>query len=254
MELNFKVFGQGQPLIILHGLFGSLDNWQTMAKQFSEHFMVFVLDQRNHGKSPHAAPHDYPTLANDLKEFLEQNWVYRAHILGHSMGGKVAMQFALEYPEMVDKLVVADIAPTRYAPHHDAVLDALGGIKLELITSRKDAETQIRQFIKDDEPTVQFMLKNLSRLADGSYEWKMNAPVLVSNYLNILDDVVQGSAFEGETLFVRGELSNYVSDEKFKEAQTRFPNARLETIKGAGHWLHADAPEAFYEVVNGFLS
>lgn len=254
LELNYKTFGQGEPLVILHGLFGTLDNWQTIAKQLAEHFTVYILDQRNHGRSPHHDRIDYPTMAEDLKHFMETHWMFKAHVLGHSMGGKTAMQFALEHPDMVDKLIVVDVAPKRYAGGHEEILAAILALDLKQVQSRSDAELFLQQRLTtEDERTIQFLMKNLSRNTDGSFEWKMNFPAINAHYADILDTIKVDATFEGEALFIRGEKSKYIQDFDWKNILKLFPNAQLETVANAGHWVHAEQPNALLEVVRNFL-
>ena len=183
IDLNYKEFGLGEPVIILHGLFGTLDNWQTIAKKLSDHFTVFILDLRNHGRSPQTDDDfNYQVLADDLAEFMQDHWIYEARIVGHSMGGKVAMEFALNHPDSVKKLVVIDIAPKDYRSGHDDIFDALIDIDLSTLTDRKEAETYLMNVLNNEVETVQFLLKNLSRQTEsegGGYEWKMNLPVCI---------------------------------------------------------------------------
>lgn len=231
-----------------------LDNWQTIAKKLAEHHTVYILDQRNHGRSPHLPDFNYQVLAEDLQQFLEANWIYEAHIIGHSMGGKTAMQFALSYPDMVSKLIVVDIAPKQYQAGHQAIFEALSSIDLPTITSRKEVTAQLEQKIKDP-ATLQFLLKNLTRSKDGQYEWKMNLSVLQEQYDAILDNVqMEDLPFEKPTLFVRGGQSNYVLDSDKEVLQTFFPAAAITTIPDANHWVHATAPDDFLRLVRLFLN
>ena len=253
MELNFKTMGRGEPVIILHGLFGTLDNWQTIAKHLSEHFSVYIVDQRNHGRSPHAAHMDYPALAEDLRHFMERHWMYKAHLIGHSMGGKTVMEFALEHPDMTDKLVVVDIAPKAYPGGHEDIFKALFAVDLDAIQSRQEAEEILSQYI-EDAGTKQFLLKNLSRKKEGTFEWKMNLPVLHQYYQEILAPPTAQTPFEGETLFIRGGRSPYVLDSDLPAIHGLFPAAQLETIANAGHWVHADAPAELLQKVYTFLT
>lgn len=254
MELNFKVFGQGDPLVILHGMFGTLDNWQTLGKQLAAHFTVYMVDQRNHGRSPHDDLIDYPSMAEDLKHFLESHWMFKAHLLGHSMGGKTAMQFALEHPDMVDKLVVVDVAPKRYKGGHEEILAAILALDLQIVQSRYDAELFLRQrLVNQDEGTIQFLMKNLSRTPEGSFEWKMNFQAIYKHYQDILAPIEVDGVFEGDTFFIRVEKSNYIKDEDWQGILSKFPNASLETIANAGHWVHADQPKVLLEKVMQFL-
>ena len=254
IELNYKSFGQGPPLIIVHGLFGTLDNWQTLAKSFAEKYSVFILDLRNHGRSPHMdGLFDYQVLAEDLKDFMEQHWIYKSHLLGHSMGGKTVMQFSLTYPEMVDKMIVVDIAPKSYKGGHEAILHALSSLDLTTLVDRKSAEDHLMNLL-NDVGTVQFLLKNLSRKKEGGFEWKMNLNNLIQNYDNILDNISIESQNEHPALFIRGSNSDYVLDSDFQHIQELFPNSKIITIDDAGHWVHADKPKELFEIVDEFLS
>lgn len=255
MQLNFKSYGSGPALIILHGLFGSLDNWQTLARRYAEHFSVFAVDQRNHGKSPHSDdPFNYAQLAEDLHEFMEQQGIFQAHLLGHSMGGKTVMQFAAEYEHMIDRLVVADMGIGDNDRHHDLILDTLGSFPFDQIDARKDAEDWMEARISDFGVRM-FLLKNLVRnpKGDTEFRWKFNFEVLLRDYENILAGVDAYAPLEVPTLFIRGGKSGYVRDEDLPEIKALFPNLQLETIEGAGHWLHAEAPEEFLDKTLAFL-
>ncbi|MEN0004603.1 MAG: alpha/beta fold hydrolase [Bacteroidota bacterium] len=252
MNLNFKELGQGPPLVVLHGLFGMLDNWQTLAKRFAQHHTVYLVDQRNHGRSPHASPMDYPTMAEDLHDFLVDKWIHHAHILGHSMGGKTAMEFALQYPDMVDQLIVVDIAPKAYQGGHQVIFDALLALDLSQVKSRSDASTFLESRI-EEVGVRQFLLKNLSRAKEGGYRWKMNLPVIHEHYPSILATIEPDRTFEGETLFIRGGQSNYVQANDFPTISSFFPKAQVVTVEQAGHWVHAEAPEALLQHVSTFL-
>jgi len=253
MQLNYKIIGQGKPLIILHGLFGMLDNWQSIAKSLETDFTLYLVDQRNHGKSPHSNEHSYKLMAADLKEFMMQQGISQSNIMGHSMGGKTAMQFALDDPEMVDKLIVVDMGIKRYSGGHDTIFDALQSIKPALIHSRSDAEKQLSLFIQNNS-IRQFLLKNLSRSADGNYNWKFNLSALSINYENnILDGITAEIQFEGDTLFLRGSKSDYILNTDWDSIQTLFPAAKLKTVEDAGHWVHADQPEQLISYIKSFL-
>ncbi len=252
MELNYKSFGQGEPALILHGLFGTLDNWQTIAKALAEHFLVFIVDQRNHGRSPHVQDMSYPLMAEDLREFMESHWIYRAHIIGHSMGGKTAMQFALHYPDMVDKLAVIDIAPKAYPGGHEEIFRALLDLDIDRVENRQDAEAFLTRRI-DSPPVLQFLLKNISRNPDGRYIWKMNLPVIYRHYPDILHAVQGDEPYEGPALFLRGDRSPYIQPGDEQGIKALFPQARIETIAGAGHWVHAEAPREVVERLKFFL-
>lgn len=254
MQLNYKTFGEGPPLIILHGLFGMLDNWQTAAKQLSDTFMVFILDQRNHGRSPHVDQMDYSSMAHDLQAFMEANWIYEAHLLGHSMGGKTVMQFAIEFPEMVDKLVVVDIAPKAYVGGHQPIFDALHAVDMASIGSRTEADQQLAQLVSDV-GIRQFLLKNLSRDKDtGGYRWKMNLPAITKDYPRILEGLQGNGQFDGETLFIRGGKSDYIVAEDEARIKKHFPQSEIRTIEDAGHWVHAENPTAMLQMLRQFLN
>lgn len=253
MELNYKQFGQGEPIIILHGLFGTLDNWQSIAKQLAEHYMVYIIDQRNHGKSPHSEAFSYQILADDLKHFMESKWIYKATIIGHSMGGKTAMRFALDYPDMVEKLVVVDIAPKAYKGGHQTIFEAMFGLDLDTLTDRKTIDEQLKIKIPEDGVRL-FLMKNLTREKDGRYRWKMNLPVLYAEYQAILSEIQSDETFDKTTLFIRGENSNYIKDDDILDIQDLFPMMQLATVENAGHWVHAENPQSFFDKLMTFLS
>lgn len=252
MELNYKSFGQGDPVIILHGLFGTLDNWQSIAKVLADDYLVFIIDQRNHGRSPHLNGMNYPLLAEDLLDFMEAHWIYRANIIGHSMGGKTAMQFALNYPDMVNKLAVIDIAPKAYPGGHEDIFDALLALDLSSLNSRQQAQDFLAARINSPD-VLQFLLKNLSRDADGQYAWKMNLPVIHQHYQDILSAIDHDTPFGESTLFIRGARSAYVSDDDIGLIKRLFPKASIQTIPEAGHWVHAEAPDAVISALKAFL-
>lgn len=253
IQLNYKSFGQGNPIIILHGLFGTLDNWQTVGKQLAETHTVFLVDQRNHGKSPHVVGHTYPLLAADLNHFMEEQWIFEATIIGHSMGGKTAMQFAMDYPDRVKQLVVVDIAPKSYDGGHELIINALLSLPLYEITDRTQADQMLQSFGIEEFGTRQFLLKNLTRTKAGNYEWKMNLSELHKNYEQILANIELHEPFEGETLFIKGGKSDYISEKDWTTVQQYFPNAQLKTIPNAGHWVHAEAPNELIKSLLSFL-
>lgn len=252
MQLHFKEYGEGEPLIILHGLFGSLDNWHSLAKEFARDFRVFAVDQRNHGKSPNFDQHDYPSMVEDLRSFIEDQDLDSVSLIGHSMGGKTAMYFAIYYPEKVNKLIVADMGPEEYHSRHQEIIQAMEALPVEGITSRKEADDFLAQYI-DDFGIRQFLLKNLEKKRDGSYQWKVNLPVLVRDYSKILAAIPNGSPFHNPTLFLKGGKSGYLRDKDMPTISTMFPSSEIREIEDAGHWIHAEAPEAFYREVVEFL-
>ncbi|MEM1119932.1 MAG: alpha/beta fold hydrolase [Bacteroidota bacterium] len=252
MQLNYKSFGEGYPIIILHGLFGTLDNWQTIAKKLAENYTVYLIDQRNHGRSPHSDEFNYEVMAEDLQAFMESQWIYEAHIIGHSMGGKAAMQFALNYPDMVNQLVVVDIAPKAYTGGHHAIFEALFGLDLAKVDNRKTADQLLQTKIADF-GVRQFLLKNLTRKKEGGFRWKMNLPVIYQNYPRLMAAITSSDTFDHPTLFIRGGASDYVQEEDMTGINNLFPKAQLTTVENAGHWVHAVAPLALLKLVTDFL-
>ncbi|MDX5321295.1 MAG: alpha/beta fold hydrolase, partial [Bacteroidota bacterium] len=254
MQLFHKEYpGPGKPLIIMHGLFGMLDNWHNLARKFSENFHVFLLDLRNHGQSPHSAVMNYPIMADDLWEFMQQQGLSKAYILGHSMGGKVAMEFALKYPDKCDKLIVVDIAPVNYKPGHNEVFEALFNLDISNgEKSRKELDQEMTAWIQDF-GTRQFLLKSLVRKEEGGYYWKFNLPVIHQHYSEIIAGIEGNRTFEKEALFLRGGKSRYVKEEHHGEITQLFPNHQLHTIEDAGHWVHAEKPTELIEAVTKFL-
>jgi pimeloyl-ACP methyl ester carboxylesterase len=254
MELFYNKYGQdGPPLVILHGLLGANGNWHTLSRtQFQKMATVYAVDQRNHGRSPHTERIDYPSMAADVRDFVEQHDLESVTLLGHSMGGKTAMQTALSYPERVDRLIVVDMAPKAYPPTHDDLLDALARIDPTEYEDRDAIDAALEEDVSSW-AIRQFLLKNLKY--DGEkYEWTMNLEAIRAHYDEIIDDIPADRSYEGPTLFIRGETSDYVEDEDRAAIRKRFPSAELVTVEGAGHWVHADAPEAFADVVIDFLS
>ena len=251
-QLNHKSLGEGPPLIILHGLFGMLDNWKTFAKEIQNQFKVYLVDQRNHGRSFHADEMDYSLMANDLNKFRERQGLEKASIMGQSMGGKTAMTFASKYPDKVHKLIVVDIAPKSYNPNHELIFKALRELPINDIDSRKEARQFLAKYI-DEEGIRLFLLKNLSRKKDGGYRWKMNLDSIYQNYENILSALPDEASYEGPTLFINGKQSNYIQNEDKEVIRKHFPKSQLLTLKDAGHWVHVDQPKALKQAVLTFL-
>ena len=252
IELNYKLYGQGPPLLILHGLFGSLDNWVSHARKLSENYTVYLIDQRNHGKSPHAAPWDYPTMAEDLYDFMTQHGIYKSHLLGHSMGGKTLIQFATLYPEMIDKLLIADMTPKAYEPHHTHILESLIQIDLSKLESRKEAKLLLEEKIEDPS-VVQFLLKSLGRNDEKNFRWKFNLELIYKNYERVLDKIEIEEEIDTEALFIYGGNSNYLVEGDKQLIQTSFPNATFVRLEGAGHWVHAEKPIEFLTQIQKYL-
>ena len=251
MLLHYKSFGEGKPLLILHGFLGSLDNWQSIAKELAANYHVFILDIRNHGKSFHDPKHDYASMVEDVRYFIDHLGLSEVSLIGHSMGGKIAMSFALKYPLLVCNLIVVDIAPKVYLPGHEDILDALSKVNPKELKSRQEAVDIISTYIHDPS-VVQFLLKNLDRLGDGTFGWKMNLPVLIDQYKEMLDFPSKGS-FDGSTLFLKGAKSDYIILADEENIFTIFPNAKIVPIKNAGHWVHAENPVDFISETSIFL-
>lgn len=250
-SLFSREFGQGNPVLILHGLFGFSDNWQTIAKGLTTNHLVLTPDLRNHGRSPHTDSHTYPEMAEDVLAFMHDHWMFHGQVIGHSMGGKVAMQLALTHPDAVEKLVVIDMEPFQADDNHSGIFEALLGLDLSKITSRQEAEAYLAERIKDF-GTRQFLLKNITREDDGSFTWKMNLPVLWKHYQDILAPV-SGNPFDKPTLFIRGGRSNYIKPEEIPLIKPLFPQAEVVTIENAGHWVHADQPQELLRILHDFL-
>ena len=251
MKLNFKILGEGQPLIVLHGLFGMLDNWQTLGKRWAENYQVILVDLRNHGHSPHDSELNYQVMMDDLEELTDDLFLDEINIIGHSMGGKLAMKFAQTYPELMCKLIVADIGPRKYPIHHHQILEGLLSVNLDKMKSRQEVKEQLSHYINQDH-IIQFFLKNLYWKEKGVLAWRFNLESVAENIKNVGDDLL-ANKFEKPTLFIRGGNSNYILDEDIPDIKTAFPDSRVATIPGAGHWLHAENPQMFFELVDGFL-
>lgn len=251
MKLHFKEFGEGETLIVLHGLLGMLDNWQSPANVYSKQFRTILLDARNHGHSPHSHEFDYEVMAADLLEFMDDHGIEHAHLLGHSMGGKTAMKFAQNHPERVDKLIVADIGPKPYPVHHEQILAALNEVDFSLVSRRSEIEPILERRIPDW-GVRQFLLKNVYWVEKGKLGYRFNLRAIENNIEHVGDEI-EDEVYHGETLFVRGSKSDYILDYDWPDVQLTFPNATLENVEGAGHWLHADKPETFNATVLNFL-
>ena len=253
IELNYKVYGQGEALIILHGLFGSLDNWVSHARSLSEEYSVYLIDQRNHGKSPHEDEWNYPVMAEDLYDFMNQQGIYRAHLLGHSMGGKTVMEFSRHYPEMIEKLIVADMTPKQYSPHHTEILETLISLDLSALDSRRDAKAKLEERI-DDPSVVQFLLKSLGRNEDKAFRWKFNLQVIYDKYERVLDAIDFDDEVDVPSLFIYGGESPYLQEADKANIQEIFPEASFHKLEGAGHWVHAEKPTEFLAQIQKYLA
>lgn len=251
MKLNYKAFGEGKPLIILHGVFGSLDNWLTVGKTLAEKFKVYLLDLRNHGDSFQDSDFTYDAMSKDLVNFIKENKIVGPVIIGHSMGGKVAMKFAVNNPDLFDKLIVVDIAPRSYPPHHQQILKGLESIDLKTLKSRKDADDKLSEYIPEI-GVRQFLLKNLTR-DEGSFRWKINLPTISQKIENVGEGLEDNLVSDKPTLFIRGEKSDYIKNSDNISIKAIFPNSEIKTVKNAGHWVHAENPEAVIELIIDFV-
>jgi esterase len=252
MELNYKSIGDGQPLIILHGLFGSLDNWMSIAKTLSENFEVFIVDARNHGNSPHSEEFNYEVMADDLYEFIIQHQIVDPIVLGHSMGGKTAMQFAMNYPTKLSKLIVADIAPKTYPVHHTSILEGMFSLDFSIIKTRKEADEKLSESITDLS-TRQFLLKNLYWVTKETLAWKFNLPVINNTIEIIGHELSNVEPFDKPTLFIRGSKSNYILESDYDSIKYIFPDSQIVSMN-SGHWVHAEDPKTFLELLTKFLA
>jgi pimeloyl-ACP methyl ester carboxylesterase len=253
MKLAHREYGQGKPLIILHGLFGQSDNWNTLAKNFADKgFRVFTLDQRNHGLSPHDTDWTYDAMAADLREFITDHELTDPVILGHSMGAKTVMYFEKNYPGIASAIIIADMAARAYPPHHDKVLQALHAVDFNVLKTRKEAEAVMNNYISDF-GTKQFLLKNIywKDSAAAEMAWRFNLKVISEHYTNVTVAVPFYTSAVS-TLIVRGDRSDYVLQSDLDDFRERYPNSKVVTIAGAGHWVHAEKPQEFFNAVMEF--
>ena len=250
-KLYYRTLGEGTPLIILHGLFGSSDNWISLAKFWAENFQVFLIDLRNHGQSFHSSEFNYDVMSQDLLHLMDEEQIESAFIIGHSMGGKVAMKFAIQNPNRVTSLIVIDIGPKFYPVHHEQILKGLTAIPVNILSSRNEAEEILKKYVSET-GIRQFLLKNLKRVPDG-FDWKINLLSIRENIEKVGEELEATDQFDGPTLFIRGFNSNYIEDADLKLIYMIFPNSKLETIAGAGHWVHAERPKELMNVINGFM-
>lgn len=250
--LHSQILGEGQPLLILHGFLGMSDNWKSLGNRFAEHYQVHLIDQRNHGRSFHDDIFNYEVLVEDLVHYINHHQLNNVNLLGHSMGGKTVMLFAVTHPEKVNRLVVGDIGAKYYPAHHQAILNGLEAIDFEQQVSRKEIETVLAQYVP--EPGIrQFLLKNVYRIHKDEFAFRFNLESLIENYEEVGMALPSLSQFDGNTLFIRGENSGYIADSDMNLITQHFPKASLFTVKNAGHWLHAENPSDFYDEVVRFL-
>jgi pimeloyl-ACP methyl ester carboxylesterase len=253
MILHSKIIGHGRPFLILHGFLGMGDNWKTLGNLFSKKGLeVHIIDQRNHGRSFHSKVFNYEVMAEDLKTYCDHYNIGKCILMGHSMGGKTAMLFASTYPEKVDKLIVADISPRFYPQHHQIILKALSALDFEMVRTRKVANDVLSEYIPDF-GVRQFLAKNLYWKYQDQLALRINLPVLIENIDEIGKPLDDSAQFDRETLFLKGANSDYIQASDEPLIRKHFSNAKIETIAKAGHWLHAENQDDFYEVVTNFI-
>lgn len=254
LDLAFQDYGEGPPLVILHGLFGSGRNWTGIARRLAEAWHVYALDLRNHGDSPWAETMDYPAMAGDVSAFLDRQGLDRVALLGHSMGGKTAMALALAQPERIGSLTVVDIAPVAYSQTHQGYVEALQALDLGGITRRAEADAALQASIPEAGIRA-FLLQNLVA-RDGGFAWRFNLAALGAGMAEIsgFPEAPGQGAYDGRTFFLGGGLSDYITAEHQGAIARLFPRAAVETVAGAGHWVHAEAPERFLEALQAFLT
>ena len=248
-----KIVGdKPQHLIIVHGLFGMLDNWGTLGKKYAEYFTTHLVDTRNHGRSFHSDEISHELMADDLYNYMQANGIEKASFIGHSLGGKAVMEFALKYTENTDKIVIADMSPKDYEPHHQAILKALNSVDFSKVEKRGDVEEFLKPYIKDASIRM-FLMKSVNRLDNGNYEFRFNLKSLTENYVDLITNHLPEKTFNGDTLFLGGGNSNYITNEDTMQIKHYFPNAKIEKIEGTGHWLHAEKPNEFLDITLNFL-
>jgi pimeloyl-ACP methyl ester carboxylesterase len=250
--LHSTIKGEGKPLLILHGYFGMSDNWKTLGNEFSKDFEVHLIDQRNHGRSFHAAPFNYEVLVDDLYNYIQQQQLKEIYLIGHSMGGKTAMLFAVTYPELICKLVIVDISPRVYEPHHNAILAGLNSIDFSVQNTRTLVDKKLAEFVPEL-GIRQFLLKNVYWVEKGQLGYRFNLASLTVNNPEIGAALPSFTIFKNKTLFLKGEKSNYITQKEEPIIAAHFPDAKIVAIKNAGHWLHAENPKQFHEEVCGFF-
>ncbi|RTE87028.1 MULTISPECIES: alpha/beta fold hydrolase [Gammaproteobacteria] len=253
ISLNYETLGDKQhsAVLLIHGLFGDLDNLKSISRALSDHYFVINIDVRNHGQSPWVETMSFPEMSDDILGLLESLDIERTFILGHSMGGKIAMDFALEHSDKVHGLVIADIAPVAYEARHTTIIDALKAVDFNRVSNRSDVDHQLEKDIKE-KGVRQFLMKNLKK-EDNSWSWRMNLSAIEENYPSLIGAPASKGTFEGPVLFIRGGDSDYVQASHREEILSRFPKAESKTIEGVGHWLHAEKPTVFNKIVVRFL-
>jgi esterase len=252
MKLFYRESGEGKPLVILHGLFGSSDNWMSVTKELALKYKVYVLDARNHGQSPHDSSHTYADMAADLNEFIVTHKIENPILIGHSMGGKTIMRFAVDHPGIAEKLVVVDISPRFYGRHHETILSGLEAIHLETLQSRNEADAILSNYVGDMGVRM-FLLKSLYRNSDGKFAWRINLSVINAQIDNIGEPLPEAAKIDIPTLFIRGSLSGYIEEKDTTLIQEHFSSFKIETVDGASHFVHAEKPAEVITLIESFI-
>jgi len=253
MLLHSQIIGAGRPLVILHGFLGMGDNWRTLGNQFAKlGFQVHLVDARNHGRSFHSEYFSYPLMVSDLVHYCEHHKLEHIYLLGHSMGGKTAMFFAVKFPELVSKLIIADVSPKAYPKHHQIILKGLSSLDFATIKTRQAAENALSKYIKDP-PTLQFLLKNVYWKSKDELALRIYLPALIKNIDEIGKALAVNTTYEGEVLFLKGENSTYIETEDKPLLKSHFPRSIIRTVSNAGHWLHSENSSEFYDYVAEFV-
>ena len=249
--LHSKILGSGQPFLILHGFLGMSDNWKTLGNKYAEDFEVHLIDQRNHGRSFHSEEFSYSLMVEDLKNYIDTHNLENCILLGHSMGGKTAMQFALTYPELIQKLIIADIAPKTYPAHHQYILKALSEVDFTIQKSRKEIEAVLSNYIPEN-GVIQFLMKNIYRKEKTELAYRFNLPVLLNKYDEVVTSFQSINTFDKPTLFLKGSNSSYITPDDIVTIRRNFSDANIDEINNSGHWLHAEQPHEFYQKTINF--
>lgn len=254
MQLHFRQYGEGQPMIIIHGLYGISDNWVNHARILAENYKVYIPDMRNHGQSGHSNFFNYEVMAEDITEFIEQHEIENPVIMGHSMGGKIAMKFALDNPDLVQKLIVIDMSMRQYnlRAFHSKIINAMLDIDFSKVKSRKEVDDYLAKTIEDARIRL-FVMKNLYWTERKTLSWRLNLKAIIENIDAIFEGISSQQSFNKPSLFIRGQKSDYVRDEDFDLIKKQFTNSELKTIPNAGHWVQADEPELFIKELKHFL-
>jgi len=257
VRLYTKQLGDGPSLVMLHGLFGSWENWRSHAQQLSKDFKVTLMDLRNHGQSPHRDKMNYPGMAADVALTCHELGIERTNLLGHSMGGKTAMQLTIDYPALVERLIIVDIGPGKYPPHHQKILQGMNLLTQQSIESRKQADELLSEFVAD-QGIRSFLLKNLQRKDDNGYQLRLNVKVIIEHYNDIADAITLNNATQQTestaALFIKGGSSDYLQEKDRENILSLFPSARVKVVAGTGHWLHTEKPAQVQKIIHDFLT